>query len=125
MLNEIFHETDLILSMKGYHRSPNYGRYYVNGERISVPYPWGANLRKPKHGGGFGMPDIILCGDHGYTIVISHGGRISPTDTLIQFPKWATENDFLGAFSRMENYIKHNYEYLPGLAAWSQGGWDG
>jgi len=112
--------TQLLIDNK-YSRSPNYGSYYLNGKQHSFAQPWGANLRKPKIDIIHGMPDIILIETWGYQLIISHGGSIAPNDTVITFPIYATENNYKGAFNRMEAYIKHNYEYLPGLPSYIWG----
>lgn len=108
-----------ILSLNGYMKSPNYGEYNQGGRKISIAFPFSPKLRKPK--GELNMSDIILCKAWGFQVIIGHGGIICPEDTFINFPKWATENDLLGAFARMEDFFNQNYEFLPGLPAYIWG----
>lgn len=102
------------LLANGFHRSPNTyfccfdGQFYKQFER------WGNQISEPlsecvKRYEG------IEATEFGFSILFDHG-KLCPF-SLLHFPKWATEEDFTGAFERMGQFIKTHYKWEGGLAA--------
>ena len=64
---------------------------------------------------GYGV-DVIPT-EWGFQIFTTHG-KIAPS-TKINFPKYATEQDFNGAFIRLMQYITKNYDRQEALPAYN------
>ena len=101
-----------ILLENKFNRNPNGVTLFWEGEK-SLPFgtTWSC---------GYGVD--IIPEAWGFQIFIPHG-KIAPS-TKINFPKYATESDFNGAFTRLMEYVTKNYERQTGLPAYNNGAID-
>lgn len=111
-------ETRRILLENGFTRNPNTFFNCFSGEYMKIER-WNNQVTKPNNKSALGWYEGINPTDTGFELWFSHGRLDDPS--VLRFPKYATELDYKGAFDRLMNFIKANYEYEPGLPAFMFG----
>ena len=102
-------KTEKILKEKGYSRNPNGTTVLFEG---CDNLPIGATWLGKYHA------DVIAT-EYGFKIFDTHGYLCPPTE--IQFPKYATEDNFVNAYSRMAEFLAKNYPLSGTLPAYAWG----
>lgn len=112
-------ETEKILLDNGFTRNPNTFFSSASGKFMPEIKRWNNQLTKPKDNAAIGRHEGVNPTEAGFELWFSHGRLADPS--VLRFPRYGTEPDYKGAFDRMMNFIKANYEYEPGLPAFLHG----
>lgn len=104
-----------ILIENGFHKSPNTYFNSFKGDFDRSKERFNNGITSPKNEDVFKRYEGIEATEFGFCVFYDHGMLCD--NSVINFPKYATEENFEGAFQRLKKFIIQNYEFCGGLPA--------
>lgn len=102
-----------LLIENGFHKSPNVYFNSFTGESDHSKERFNNGITKPKNPDVFGRYEGVEAVESGFLVFYDHGKLCD--NSVINFPKYATEENYEGAFLRLKKFIMMNYEFCGGL----------